>query len=153
MSPDDFTKINDFFKKQGKGHLAHLAFPMFIDNVGDGLKRASQAGSVSASQKRIICENYLTDSQMRTYLTVAEKSYETDQQQSSRRTLPFWSSVWSSIVANFIFAGLVFALWLSLNGPTLNDVFKLWYDRLQSADSRSDKLPAPSEEKQPGQHR
>lgn len=121
MNPSDFRQIDNYFNAKGKQELAGLAYVIYVENVEDALKRIT--GTPTATQVRQICDNYLTDAQLKNYVSVVEKAEETRRQKNNNSAISFWASVWSSIVANLIFAVILYAFYIAVVSPSSNQVF------------------------------
>lgn len=120
MTPADFRKIDSYFTTKGKAELSQLAYAIYVENVEDALKRLPNPQA--DVEVRRICDNYLTDAQMKNYLAVAEKADETKRLNSSRHAMAFWLSVGSSIVANIIFAIVLYGFYVAVVGPSSNQI-------------------------------
>lgn len=119
MKISDFKKIDQHFASKGKSiSLAHMAYSTFIDNVEAAIKAQSlQHLPLSDPAIAAICGNYLTDAQLDSLVVVTEKRNETLSSKHSG-LLSFGANVGASIVANIVFAIIIFGLYAYLVTPS-----------------------------------
>lgn len=119
MLASDFRKIDEFFKRAGKIDLAPYAYVVFVENVESALSKSPAA---KEAEKRQVCDQFLTETVLSSYLIVAEKRVETINASRPKSEKGFWMSVLSSIVGSFIFLSVIIGGFLIFRGPSQDEV-------------------------------
>lgn len=130
---EDFRKIDEYFQSRNKDtRLAHLAYAVFIDNVEAAVRQQNlQALSPSDPQIRAICQTYLTNQSLDSFIIVSEKQEEAELKKNSPWK-GFGINVINGLVSNLLFGLIIFLLYISLEKPTSpNDIGKVVKDNSQ----------------------
>ncbi len=119
MLTSDFQRIDQHFETAGKQHLAPFAYKIFVENV----EAAQEAKpNITDAELRSICDQYLTDQVLSSYVVVAEKRDETDRAIAKAGQLPFWGSVGASVFANAITFLFLVSIYLVAFGPSQEQI-------------------------------
>jgi len=113
MRPQDFRKIEEYFKKSGLStSSARFAFIKFIENVEFAMKKSVEKNNGrEPTEQEIsqICDQYLTDPILNGYIDIAKIDEDTEKSNLEEKyrkrggAKSFFVSIVISIMANFLF--------------------------------------------------